>query len=135
VRPRARVDANQPEIVKALRAAGASVQSLANLGGGVPDLLVGWRGVNLLFEVKDGAKRPSARRLTPDEERWHRKWRGQVFVVESGKQALVMLRRVCDGRDHASVAMSVRDSSSREVTDRFAAPVAGSLIAQTGKER
>jgi len=88
---RGRIDANQPEIVKALRAVGASVQSLADMGRGVPDLLVGWRGLNLLFEVKDGAKPPSARRLTPDEERWHRGWRGQVVVVEDPRSALAAL--------------------------------------------
>jgi len=75
-----------------LRAAGASVQSLADLGGGVPDLLVGWRSVNLLFELKDGSKRPSARRLTPDEEQWHRRWRGHVTVVESVEHAMAALR-------------------------------------------
>jgi hypothetical protein len=98
-----RIDANQPEIVKALRAAGASVQSLADLGRGVPDLLVGWRGINLLFEVKDGAKRPSARRLTPGEEQWHRRWRGQVVVVESVDDAL-----------HA-LAPTTQSTSTREV--------------------
>jgi hypothetical protein len=31
------------------------------VGRGVPDLLVGWRGTNLLLEVKDGNKPQSAR--------------------------------------------------------------------------
>ncbi len=35
-----RVDDNQREIVKALRAVGACVQSLAEIGQGCPDLLV-----------------------------------------------------------------------------------------------
>lgn len=39
-----RTDANQAEIVAALRTRGALVQSLAGVGAGVPDLLVGWRG-------------------------------------------------------------------------------------------
>ncbi len=86
-----RVDANQRHIVRALRAVGASVQSLADVGYGVPDLLVGWRGTNLLFEVKDGAKPGSARRLTPDETQWHERWRGQVVVVESIDDAMIAL--------------------------------------------
>ena len=52
----AKIDSNQNEVVNALRKAGASVQSLAALGKGVPDLLVAIRGVNLLMEIKDGNK-------------------------------------------------------------------------------
>jgi hypothetical protein len=70
------IDANQPAIVKALRAMAASVQSLADLGHGVPDLLVGWRGINVLMEVKGGSRAPSTRRLTPDEAQWHQTWHG-----------------------------------------------------------
>ena len=52
MRRAAKIDANQTEIVKALRQVGASVQSLASTGKGCPDLLVGFRGVNWLLEVK-----------------------------------------------------------------------------------
>ena len=83
-----RIDANQPEIVKALRAVGASVQSLAEVGRGVPDLLVGYRGKQHLLEVKDGSKPPSARRLTEDEQNWHDAWRGKVWVVKTVDEAL-----------------------------------------------
>lgn len=91
MRKSARVDANQTAIVDALRAVGASVQSLAMVGRGVPDLLVGWRGSNLLLEVKDGDKPRSARRLTPDETTWHESWRGQVATVASIDEALEVL--------------------------------------------
>ena len=67
----ARVDANHVAVVAALRKAGATVQSLAGVGKGVPDLLVGIRGKTALLEVKDGAKVPSARRLTEDQLKWH----------------------------------------------------------------
>ena len=84
----ARIDANQPEIVRALRKAGCSVQPLHTVGGGVPDLLV-CRGTCLyLLEIKDGAKPPSARQLTPDQKAWHRDWCGPVHVVESIEAAL-----------------------------------------------
>lgn len=88
MRRAARVDENQAEIVQALRAAGASVQSLAAVGQGVPDLLVGHRQVTFLLEVKDGRKPPSARKLTPDEAAWHDAWRGLVVVVASVDEAL-----------------------------------------------
>lgn len=47
-----RTDANQAPIVKALRQLGAYVVDLSRVGGGVPDLLIGWRGAWLLAEVK-----------------------------------------------------------------------------------
>lgn len=91
MRRAAKIDANQPEIVEALRAVGASVQPLHTVGGGVPDLLVGWRGANLLMEVKDGSKPPSARELTPPQQKWHQTWRGQRIVVTSKAEALAAL--------------------------------------------
>lgn len=69
-----KVDRNQAEIVDALRAVGARVECLHGVGGGVTDLLVLFRGDLFLLEVKDGAKPPSARRLTPDQFEWHRRW-------------------------------------------------------------
>jgi hypothetical protein len=79
---RAKVDANQKVIVEALRAAGCFVQSLAGIGAGCPDLLVGTCNYNgqaydgqawVVMEVKDGSKPPSERKLTGDEIEWHRK--------------------------------------------------------------
>ena len=50
----ARVDQNHVEIVKALRDHGAFVVSLATVGKGVPDLLVGYKRNTILMEVKHG---------------------------------------------------------------------------------
>ncbi len=93
MRRAAKVDANQSLIVGALLSCGASVQSLASTGKGCPDLLVGHRGRNLLMEIKDGAKVPSARKLTPDQVEWHQQWRGQVIVIENVEQAVAALVR------------------------------------------
>lgn len=87
MRRNARIDDNHAEIVKALRAIGCSVVSLAPLGNGCPDLLVGIFGRNLLLEVKDGAKCPSARKLTVLEKEFHETWKGRVCVVENAEQA------------------------------------------------
>lgn len=84
----ARIDSNHSEIVRVLRDIGASVQSLASQGQGCPDLLVGYRSVNHLFEIKDGSKMPSKQVLTPDEQRWHQGWRGRVEVIRSVDDAL-----------------------------------------------
>ena len=83
MRRKAKIDDNQTEIVKGLRAVGCSVESLAAVGKGCPDLLVGFRGVNYLIEVKDGSKPPSKRKLTPDQVKWHDSWRGKVHTVTS----------------------------------------------------
>ncbi|WP_186425079.1 hypothetical protein [Cupriavidus metallidurans] len=91
MRRAAKVDANQTEIVAALRKIGATVQPLHAVGQGCPDLLVGWRGMTSLLEVKDGKKPPSARKLTEDQEKWHAEWRGQVAVVETVEQAIAAI--------------------------------------------
>lgn len=91
MRFRAKIDANHREIVDALRQAGCSVQSLAGVGKGCPDLLVGRRGENLLLEVKDGKKPRSARQLSQDERCWHAGWLGRVHIVESAEEALKLI--------------------------------------------
>ena len=93
MRRRAKVDANQAEIVRALRQAGATVQSLAEIGAGCPDLMVGHARKTALFEVKDGSKPPSERRLTQDQLRWHGTWTGGTLaVVCDVESALRVLR-------------------------------------------
>lgn len=90
MRRRARVDDNHAEIVSALRQVGCHVQSLAAIGKGCPDLLVGYGGKWRVLEVKDGAKVQSARRLTQDEIDWiiAVKNRAPVHVVETVEDAI-----------------------------------------------
>lgn len=95
MRRAAKVDANQPRIVEALRDAGCSVQTLHGVGDGVPDLLVGrwmpeWGGVNFLLEVKADAKAKKRKGSTAEaQEKWRREWRGPtVAVVTSVDEAL-----------------------------------------------
>lgn len=84
MRRAAAVDSNQALIVAALRKVGANVQTLNAVGCGVPDLLVGYRGVLYMLEIKDGAKVPSAQALTPQEISWHAEWSDhEVHVVNS----------------------------------------------------
>lgn len=81
MRRAAKVDANQPAIVAALRKCGASVIDCSKLGAGFPDLIVGAFGRTALVEVKDGSKPPSRRQLTPDQQQWHAAWRGGTLAV------------------------------------------------------
>jgi Holliday junction resolvase len=93
MRRAARIDANQPAIVDALRKVGCRVQPLHMVGKGCPDILVGKGGRVLLMEIKDGTKPPSARKLTADEQVWHDLWAdvaktGSLVVVASVGEAL-----------------------------------------------
>ena len=83
-----RVDRNHKEIVRGLRAVGATVRSTADIGQGFPDIAVGFRRQNWLFEIKDLEKPPSQRRLTPDEQAFHEGWQGQVCIVYTLSDAL-----------------------------------------------
>ena len=87
----ARVDGNHGEIVRALRKIGATAKSTATIGQGFPDLVVGYRGINVLLEVKDGDKPPSARRLTAAEQEFVDTWAGAVFTVTSPEHAVLVV--------------------------------------------
>lgn len=89
----ARVDGNQAEIVVALRKLGASVSPTHRIGGGFPDLVVGFRGRSVLFELKDPRQPPSKRKLTDDEAIWFGNWRGEAYVIETVEQAIEYLMR------------------------------------------
>lgn len=85
----ARVDDNHKAIVAALRKIGCTVLSLAPLGKGAPDVLACTAAGKLfLIEIKDGAKPPSARKLTPDELKFHADWNGEIAIVESVDDAV-----------------------------------------------
>lgn len=84
----AKIDANQPEIVSAMRKAGASVQHLHSVGQGCPDLLCAVAGRAFLVEIKDGSKPASKQKLTPDQIEWHSGWKSQVHIVNSVDAAL-----------------------------------------------
>ncbi len=89
----ARIDANQPEIIKAFRALGATVHPTYMVGQGFPDIAVGYRGQNYLIEIKDGNKEPARRKLTKDEKEWHDGWKGKVIIIESVDDVLKLINK------------------------------------------
>jgi len=90
MRRAARRDDNEKDIIKAMRDAGAYVKVINDEG--LFDLLVSYRGETLLVEVKDGAKPPSARRLTDAEQKFHDEWPGcNLYIVNSVEEALALL--------------------------------------------
>ena len=87
MRRNARVDANQPEVVKYLRGLGWAVHHTHQLGKGHPDLLVSRRVQGLpwacVVELKDGSKPPSAQKLTKDEQDFAEEYLGPYVVCNS----------------------------------------------------
>lgn len=89
MRRAAKVDANQDQVVSALRAAGASVQSLAAIGKGCPDLLAAKGGEMFLFEVKHGKGKANEMQV-----KWHISWNADVHVVYTPEDALRVIGAV-----------------------------------------
>ena len=91
MRHAARVDANQADIVAALRAAGASVWII-----GLPvDLLVGYRGQSMLIECKTltGKRNPKPARHTQLQKSFMLEWKGgPVSTVTDIEGALTALK-------------------------------------------
>ena len=79
-----RVDANQGQIVSALRKCGVGVRSLAGIGDGMPDLLCySTRSGYVLIEVKQPGEG-----LTDDQVKFHGDWPGRIHIVETVDEAL-----------------------------------------------
>ena len=90
MRRAARRDDNEKQIIDALRRCGAYVKVIND--DGTFDLLVAYHGVTLLLEVKDGAKPPSARKLTDAEQKFHDEWpNDNLHIVNSVDEALALL--------------------------------------------
>ena len=85
MRHAARVDANQEQIVSALRAAGAYVWII-----GLPvDLLVGYKGHSFLMEIKTDSKK----RLTKLQADFFENWMGGTLCrIDNAESALRMLK-------------------------------------------
>ena len=87
-----RVDANQDQIVSALRAAGAYVWII-----GLPvDLLVGYKNHTFLVEVKDGPKK----RLTGLQADFFENWYGDTLCRVDGVEAALRAIGVLHGKDN-----------------------------------
>jgi hypothetical protein len=89
-----RTDENHRAVVDGIRAHFGplvSVDDLSGTGMGTPDIAAGYKGLNYLFEIKDPGKSASRRRLTPAQERWHAKWKGQVAVIHTAEEAIEIM--------------------------------------------
>ncbi len=91
MRRQARTDSNQKKIVEQLRRCGFSVAITSQLGCGFPDIVVGAKCKNFLFEIKDPEKPKSQRILTHDEALFQTLWCGQYNVIETIDDALKII--------------------------------------------
>ena len=91
MRRKAKTDANQAEIVRALKEAGCGVIDLSAVGKGIPDLLVHPPTfpecrMAVLMEVKN--KKGRGDKLTAAQEKFHAEWKGWIFRVTSVDEAI-----------------------------------------------
>lgn len=88
-----RTDANQQEIVSALRWAGAVVEVHSSYPVGY-DVLVHHCGATVRVEIKDGTRKPSERQLTAAEQAAQAANPATYAVVESVEQALGLINSI-----------------------------------------
>lgn len=86
-------DANQAEIVEALRGIPeCSVLLLSAVGKGCPDLLVGYRGFNFLFEIKNPAHEKvggaAMEETRARQQKFRDSWKGQSRRVTGLKEII-----------------------------------------------
>jgi len=66
-----KVDNNQLEIVKVFKSLGATVLNLSGVGKGCPDLLIGYKGISVLVEIKS-----KTGKFTEPQLKFMEQWRG-----------------------------------------------------------
>ncbi len=76
----AKVDANQPEIVKVFRGLGWYVLIISQLKN-CCDIIVSKNGRTIAVEIKDGKKPPSAQKLSDGELKFKNDWQGEYELV------------------------------------------------------
>lgn len=120
MRKHARKDDNQDEIRSLIHQLGGTTLVTHQLGDGAPDVIAGtdgltiigrmsarqrsqiidlvdswgysfFNGANVMVEIKDGEKPPSKQKLTSDEEKWHKDWKGQICIWRSDEEVIEAL--------------------------------------------
>jgi hypothetical protein len=81
-----KADSNHSEITAAYRKIGARVLDLSRAGGGVPDLLVGYRGTLWLVEIKT-----ETGKLNALQQAFHALWKGYTHIVRTPEEAVKLV--------------------------------------------
>lgn len=84
-----RTDANHGELKGHFERMGCSVLDLFRVGHGCPDMLVALHGFSVLVEAKvqDG-------KLTPEQIRFHREWKGEICQATTLDDCLAIVGRL-----------------------------------------
>jgi len=85
-------DLNHANIVKDLKKIPEiSVLDISSLGKGCGDILVGYRNLNFLFEIKQPSRKNN---FTKAEKYFHLNWKGHIATVTSSKEILKILNNL-----------------------------------------
>ena len=83
-----KVDNNQLDIVKAFRSMGATVLNLSTVGKGCPDLLIGYKNISVLVEVKS-----KTGKFTEPQLKFMEQWQGgPVNRIDSVDGAIRLIK-------------------------------------------
>ena len=83
-----KVDNNQLEIVKAFRSMGATVLNLSGVGKGCPDLLIGYKSISVLVEIKS-----KTGKFTEPQLKFMEQWQGgAVNRIDSVDGAIRLIK-------------------------------------------
>ena len=83
-----KVDNNQLDIVKAFRSMGATVLNLSGVGKGCPDLLIGYKNISVLVEVKS-----KTGKFTEPQLKFMEQWQGgAVNRIDSVDGAIRLIK-------------------------------------------
>ena len=83
-----KVDNNQLDIVKAFRSMGATVLNLSAVGKGCPDLLIGYKNISVLVEVKS-----KTGKFTEPQLKFMEQWKGgAVNRIDSVDGAIRLIK-------------------------------------------
>ncbi len=94
----ARIDANQPDLVKYIRGLGGSFQHTHQIPGCL-DGIVGYMGVDQRVEIKDPEQPPSKQKLTDKEQETFDLWRGRKpILIKTEKDCRILLKKLFNER-------------------------------------
>ena len=83
-----KVDNNQLDIVKAFRSMGATVLNLSAVGKGCPNLLIGYKNISVLVEVKS-----KTGKFTEPQLKFMEQWQGgAVNRIDSVDGAIRLIK-------------------------------------------
>jgi endogenous inhibitor of DNA gyrase (YacG/DUF329 family) len=85
----AKKDANHNDIVDALQKVGAYVIDMSHVGGGFPDLIVGFQSKTILMEIKNPKTAYGRRGLNKNQLKWKEQWLGGTYCVVDGVEAAI----------------------------------------------